>query len=147
MYNQIAALVLGFALVLTATAAEPHWRHGGGFELLDVMADNLDITESQEAEIDSLISKARLENAVDRERISQLRERLYDLSAGPGDFDEGAAESHADELSQIVSRMAVSGSRLRWQVRQVLTEEQREQLGAWRGGHRARFMKAPDTEF
>ncbi len=147
MNNWIAAVILGLALVSSASAARPHFGHDGGLMFLDVMADRLGLTESQEAEIDSLVNNARLENAVDRERLSQLRQQLHEMSAGGDEFDEAGIEALAAEMAQHISRMAVSGARLRWQVQQVLTEEQRDQLSELRGGHHPRFVHGPGSEF
>lgn len=145
MRKSTVAVLLGLLLVSSVTLARPHWGPGPGFEFLDVMADRLGLTESQEASIDELIGDSRLALAEDRERLAQVREKLQELSRAPDAFDEASAQSLADEMAAIMSRMAVSGAQLRWQVRQVLTDEQREQADAWRPRHHVR-LHMPDAE-
>jgi Spy/CpxP family protein refolding chaperone len=136
--------VLIFALFATAVsavaAARPDWGPGLGHDstlfFLDAMAEQTGLTEDQEASINELISASKLESAVDRERMSQIREELQRLARADQAFDDAAATRLADELAEIVARTAVSHSELGWQIRQALTEEQREQLDQLFSGHR-----------
>ena len=147
MKHWIIAAALGAGLTAAAIAMPPHRGPDAEFAFLDVMADHLGLTGEQEARIDDKINSFRLDSAVDRERIGQLRGELHDLSRDGASFDEAAAEALAGDMAEIVSRMAVAGAELRWQVRQELTDEQRAQLDAWRGGRHHRFPRGPDAAF
>ena len=107
-----------------------------GLHFLATMADQIGLTIDQEEEINSLINQAKLDSAVDRERMSQIRESLHQLAMADDGFDSASASELADELSGIVARRARSSAELRYTIRQVLTPEQREALEAFRGGGR-----------
>jgi Spy/CpxP family protein refolding chaperone len=137
MMKTVTLLLVTCVAFASAVFAAPHHRGGDrdpGTHFLEVMADRLGLTAEQEERITGLVNEARLESAVDRERVAQLRQALQTLSQSPDTFDEGAARTLADELGQVVTRMAVAGAQTRWQVYQQLTEEQREQVNAWHGG-------------
>lgn len=146
MRKQTAVVLLGLMLASSLVLAQPHWRPAPGLEMLDAMAERLGLTESQEASINELIGNSRLAQAEDRERLSQVRAKLHDLSRTSDAFDQAQAQVLADEMAGIAARMAVAGAELRWQVRQVLTEEQRAQADALQPRHHVR-LHAPDAEF
>ena len=151
MKNWIPALALGLVITSTAVVARNHGgmgdrHHDMGLGMLGYMADEIGLTISQEESINQLVNEARLASAVDRERVSQLRQQLRDLSQDAEVFDESAVESVAGELADIVSRMAVDGAQLRWEVRQVLTEEQREQIDSMRKHSRMAHFRFADGE-
>ena len=133
-------LALCAAIVSTALSARPGWGggpgHDGGLHMLEFMADEIGLTIDQEDAINELINESKLSTAVDRERMGQIREELQRLSRADDAFDSGAAAQLADELAEIVSRTALSGAELRWNIRQQLTVEQREHIDTWRGGGR-----------
>ena len=134
----VLILALVAALASAALSARPGgfagFGHDPGFHLLDVLADDLGLTEEQETEIDELMNETRLATAVDRERMSQIREQLRRLSRTDEAFDSGAASALAEELASIISRAVVTGSETRWKMRQVLTAEQRQQMDGLTGG-------------
>lgn len=133
MRYRICAGLIALSLAATALAAPAHRFADAEFAHLDVLAARLGLTEQQEASINEKVKTFRLESAVDRERVAQMRGELHDLSrAGPG-FDEAAAEALAADMAEILARMAVSAAELRWQLRRELTEEQLGQFDAWRG--------------
>ena len=77
-----ALLLATAAATASATASAQHvgWTEiprpplppGPGLAYLSVIADDIGLTEAQEAEINELVDASRLESAVDRERQSQL---------------------------------------------------------------------------
>lgn len=146
MSKQTVIALFGLLLASTMVVARPHWGAAPGFEFMDVMAERLDLTDSQQASIDDLISSSRLAHAQDRERLAQVREKLQALARTEGSFDQASAQALADEMAAIVARMAVAGTELRWQLRQVLTEEQRAQADALRPRHHVR-LHMQDAEF
>ena len=145
--------VLLLAAAATASAHAINWGDippppappSPGLGFLSMMADEIGLTEAQETEINELVDASRLESAVDRERLSQIREQLQEIARNDDSFDAATAESLADEMASIASRMALSGAELRWEIRQVLTPEQREQMESYRGGRRHRYMRTDDA--
>lgn len=141
----LLAAVAATAMARPGFVGHPSHPQAPGLAFLEVMADEIGLTEEQESSINELVDASRLASAVDRERISQIREQLQALTRNDEAFDEAAAEALADEMATIASRMAADGAHLRWDIRQVLTPEQREQLEGWRG---ARFVRrGEETEF
>lgn len=149
MKNWIPVLALGLVITSTAVVARNHVGMGDRHHdmgMLGFMADEIGLTVSQEESINQLVNEARLASAVDRERVSQLRQQLRDLTLDAGVFDEAAVEAVAEELTGIMARMAVDGAQLRWEVRQVLTEEQREHIDSIRKQSRMAHFRFADGE-
>ena len=142
----LLATVAATAVARPGFGVAPPYPPAPGLGFLEVMADEIGLTETQESAINELIDASRLSSAVDRERISQIREQMQDLSRDDDSFDESTAEQLAEEMASIGSRMAVDGAQLRWDIRQVLTPEQREQLDGWRGGRHMRHLRGEATE-
>ncbi len=146
MKKWIPALVLGLLVTSAAVTARNHMSgfgaphgmgfgppNGMGFGMLDFIAEEIGLSVDQEQNINQLINEARLASAVDRERLLQLRQQIGELAAVDEGFDEAGAEVLAGEMAELVARMAVDVAQLRWEIRQVLTPEQREQIEAMRG--------------
>ncbi len=146
----VPAIALGLVLISTAVLARGPFAGGHPQEMalgmLQVMADEIGLTLSQEQTITQLVNDARLASAVDRERLSQLHQQMRDLTEDPSQFDQAAVEAVADELASLVSRMAVDGAQLRWEVRQVLSEDQREQLDNVRRHSRMSHFRFTDGQ-
>ena len=119
---------------------------GPELHFLDVMGEKIGLSEDQEERIEALVDSFRLDSAEDRERLSQIREEMQDIARKDEFFDENALTPLVDEMSGITSRMATNGAELRWKIRQVLTEEQREQLDALRGRHHHRFVHFQESD-
>jgi len=143
-----------FLLALTATAmAQPPMgpRGGAGIESmggprdgahLEFLADVVGLSDEQRDKMNELVDASKLAGAVDRERMRQIRDALFDLSAADAGFDTGQAQALADELGQIVARTAAANAELHWQIRQVLTDEQRAAMDDIKRNHnmsRGRF--------
>ncbi len=144
----LLATVAATAVARPGFVGAPPHPPSPGLAFLEVMADEIGLTVEQESTINELVDASRLASAVDRERMSQIREQLQALSRNDENFDEAAAGQLADEMAGIASRMAVNGAQLRWDIRQVLTPEQRDQLEGWRGTRTARFVRGgEETEF
>jgi len=114
--------------------------HPDGLFFMEMMAGELGLTEEQQTAITELVNAFRLDSAVDRERVSQIRQQLRALSQSDAGFDSAAAGELAVELAALVSSMAVSSAELHYQIRQLLTDEQRALIDQFpRGMHGGRF--------
>ena len=138
----LPVMILGItaALISASLSARPGWPggagHDGALHFLDMMAERIGLTVEQEEAINDLINEAKLSSAVDRERMGQIREELQRLSLSDDSFDSSAASVLAEELADIIARTTLAGAETRWNMRQILTPEQREQLEQLRGGRR-----------
>ena len=132
-----AVLLSSLATLAVQSSAQPGFGRDfahdrAGFARLEMMAAMLGLTEEQEARINELLNAAQLASAVDRERMQQIREELHRLAESGEAFDAGSAQQLADELAGIVARTSFAGSEVRWNVRQVFTDEQRLEMDAMR---------------
>jgi len=94
---------------------------------LERLADRLDMTEQQRAEIKAMLDDSRQQMANLREQMRENRIQLRDL-AGKTDFDETAVRSIADEQGDLKAETIVLRARQRHEMKAVLTDEQRVQL-------------------
>ena len=155
MQKLVTRTLAGLALisVVATAAAFPGKGRGMGpddnFVFLEMIADQIGLTLTQEDSINELINTAQLSSAVDRERMSQIHDELRDLSQADDLFDEGRAAMLTTELGEIIARTSLASAQLRWQVRQVFTEEQRaqiEEMRSRRAGMRS-HGRSSDAEF
>ena len=133
MKNRIATVV--FVLGMLGVATQLSARPGSGMENMDPldrierMAEHLDLSAEQEQEINRLVDEVQIANAVDRERLHQIKEDLRALATS---FDDGAAQTLTDELGQISGRVAYRNISTMAAVRELFTTEQLQQIEAFR---------------
>ena len=136
MKNWIATIL--FTAGLLGVATQVNARPGFGGEHMDPldhierMAEHLDLSVEQEQQITEIVNAAQIANAVDRERLHQIKEELREMGEA---FDDGAAQGLADELGQISGRLAYSHISTMAAVRAVFTPEQLQQLRDLRERH------------
>lgn len=114
------------------------------------LAKMLELSEEQEATVQTLMIASFEESEADRERLRELRDQLR---GEPGSFDAATAQVAADEIGQITSRMVFRRANDRAQLYQLLDEEQRVMMtemaehrrerGGKRGGKRGGHRGAP----
>lgn len=129
-------IVAGTALAARPTEARgrrgagPGWQGGGNRSarpgMLAAMPRRLNLTDEQAEKIRDITQQARAEGREAGQALVEAREALNDAVA------DGAKEeqihSAADALAKAIANQAVHQSRTRASIREVLTEEQRDQL-------------------
>ncbi|NCF17377.1 MAG: periplasmic heavy metal sensor [Haliea sp.] len=151
-----ALLGAGFAAasLLTLSAAAGALGLGGGVDhdpgrMLAHIADRLDLSEEQQAEVGKVLDTTRDALAADRQRLKELRSELH---AQRENFDAGETQAAADEVGQITARMVYQATSTFSQVYQLMTPEQRQQMDSMmekRHERRARWRRhggAPQEE-
>lgn len=121
----IPGSVLMGVLLLSAGAWSMGPPQGRMDRMLEHMTEELDLSESQQSRIESLLTEAREQGAADRERMHEIREELKTLRT---DFNAGSAQQLADELGGITSRMAYRMASTQAQVYQQLEPEQQAEF-------------------
>ena len=122
----IPGTVLMGVLLLSVSAWSMGPPHGRGMDrMLSHMTQELDLSETQQANIETLLTEAREESAVDRERMGDIREQLKGMRTA---FNAGTAQQLADELGGITSRMAYRMASTQAQIYQQLEPEQQAQF-------------------
>ncbi len=137
--------LLGATLAGATAISAGVWAmgHPGGMDhdparMLAHMAEKLELSSEQQAEVDKLLTEAKQANAPDRERMGELR---GEMMAQRDSFDAGAAQKIADEIGLITGRMVYRASETWAQVYQVLNAEQRAELDAMMAKRQARRGK------
>lgn len=128
----LSGLALGLSLS-TAGVAAPHGdghhgmhRSGEHAGHMDRMTRYLELTDAQRQQIET----ARQAHSPElRDLRQQIREQHQTLREQSRDgFDEQAAREHADRLGELTGQAAFIGARMWSDIREVLTEEQRQKL-------------------
>ena len=123
------------------------WGHGGPMAGLR----GLDLTESQRNQIRALFEDAS--NRKTHQRLDEARRALREAVESGG--DEGTLRQLADDVGNAEGDAAVARLQIQKQVRQILTEKQREELARLkeeRGQkfeerrHRRRSTKPPNND-
>ncbi len=125
--TSLAAAGLSIAMLAAVPGfAEPPMgpRHGPG-DMLEHMAKTLDLSDEQKSKIQSILEQGKEAGAADRERMQELRDSLR---ASEGSFNASEVKATADQIGKLTSSMTYRRAETRYQVRQVLTDEQRTEL-------------------
>lgn len=111
-----------------------HHGHGGEF-FLERMADKLELTPEQRTSINAVVEKSKPRMAGIREKMGENRKALRELSRD-GKIDMARVEALAREKGTLVADMTIERTRMRGDIRAILTDAQREKLKQIREQHR-----------
>ena len=138
----------GFAAASLVTLASASWsmHHGIGTvhdpeRMLAHMTERLELDEQQQDQVEMLLRSAHESIAADRQRLHALREELRQMGS---EFDAGRAQSLADEIGQITSRLVYQFASTQAQLQTLLTPEQRQELAEFmekRGERRGKWRR------
>ncbi len=120
----LAVLFFGIPAVI-ANAFGPPLHKGGGLGLRTLM--ELDLSDSQKAEVSNLIDKYRETGEQLRDQLLEAKEASMDvILAEP--FDEEKVRQAFQEISPLLEEMMVLKASFMAELRQVLNPEQQELL-------------------
>jgi len=127
----LGATMAGLAL-LSLSAGSWAMNHGGVMDhdpgrMIAHMTDRLDLTEEQQGQVKEIMDSSRTQSTVDRERMKVLREMLREQR---GNFNAGEAQTVADEIGQITSRMVFQATSTHARIYQLLNDEQKAEMDA-----------------
>lgn len=94
-------------------------------KILAYMAHELELTQSQQAQVNILVEENSGVGKADQQRLGEIREEMIAMR---GDFDAGSAQKLADELGEITARLAYRMASTQAEIYQLLTPEQRQQM-------------------
>jgi Spy/CpxP family protein refolding chaperone len=118
--------VLSGVLLLSASAWSMGHHPGHNPErMLTHMTERLDLSASQQTQIETLLRESREAAESDHRRTGEIRDELKAMRLS---FDAGKAQRLADELGEVSSRMAYLMARTQADVYQLLTPAQREEM-------------------
>jgi Spy/CpxP family protein refolding chaperone len=103
----------------------------GQFGRLLTLRSELGITTEQREQIRGIVKSHRQEIAAALKPVADKRRALRDATLAE-DANQAAIRAAADELGKAIGDAAVVGSKVKVEVREVLTPEQREKITEFR---------------
>jgi len=139
--THIRILTIGAAVLLVAAAAIAEGRHGyggpGGFRH---MLKQLDLTSAQQEQVKAIWTK---EKPTLQPLMQQLRQNHSAMSAleASGPFDEAKTRALATQNSQTMIELQVEHARIKSEIMQILTADQKAKLAQMEANREARMSK------
>ena len=115
--------------------------HAGGHNperMLQHMTEKLELDDTQQDQVEGIVSENLASVQADRERMTAIRDQLKGMRES---FDADKAKRLADELGEITGRLAYDMASTQAQVYEVLTPVQREQMDAMQAAREQRMQK------
>jgi len=139
--THIRILTIGAAVLLVAAAAIAEGRHGyggpGGFRH---MLKQLDLTSAQQDQVKAIWTK---EKPTLQPLMEQMRQNHSALSAleASGPFDEAKTRALVTQNSQTMIELQVEHARIKSEIMQILTADQKAKLAQLEANRAARMSK------
>ncbi len=140
-------LIIGAALVLVAAVAvaEGH-GFGGPMGSFHHMLKQLDLTSDQQAQVKAIWQKEKPAMRPLMEQMRQNHQAMQALQAS-GPYDEAKTRALATQNSQAMIELEVAHQRIKSEIMQVLTAEQKAKLAQIEANHQAHAgRQAPPPE-
>ena len=134
----VAVVALGASL---AFAAPGDWKGHGGHDragLSEKMAQKLNLTDAQKAQVKSLRDQVRTDNAA---FIQNFRQTMQDVRAAKQANDTVKLDALRPTVESQKAQMKILRQAQRDKIRNILTADQRAQLDALKAQHEAREKK------
>jgi len=136
-------LVIGAAVILAVAAALAQGMRGhggpGGFEhMLGYYSDVLDLSSAQQDQIKAIMQKEKPTLAPLMQQMKQFRSQMNQLESGT--FDEAKVRALATQQSQTMIELAVQHARIKAEMLQVLTPDQKTKFAQLQAKHAQRMQ-------
>jgi protein CpxP len=144
--TRIRILSIGAAVVLVVAAALAQGMHGGGgpegdfHHMMGFFTHALDLSTDQQAQVKAIWEK---EKPTLQPLMQQMRQNHANLRAleAAGPFDEAKTRALATLNAQTMIEMEVQHARIKSEMMQVLTADQKTKLAAIEAKHEARMQE------
>jgi len=139
--THIRILTIGVAVLLVAAAAIAEGRHGyGGHGGFRHMLKQLDLTSAQQDQVKAIWAK---EKPTLQPLMQQMRQNHSAMSAleASGSFDEAKTRALATQNSQTMIELQVEHARIKSEIVQILTADQKAKLAQIKANREARMSK------
>jgi protein CpxP len=135
-------LIIGAAVMLAVTAAIAQGMHGHGGPDGDFhrMLHQLDLTTDQQAQVKAIWTKEKPAMQPLMEQMRQNHNAMKALEAS-GPYDEAKTRALATQNSQTMVELQVAHERIKSEIMQVLTPDQKTKLAQLESQHEARMNK------
>jgi protein CpxP len=140
--TRIRILAIGAVLMLAMAAAiaqGPHGFGGPGGEFHHMLRQ-LDLTSDQHAQVKAIFEK---EKPTLQPLMQQMRQNHSAMTAleAAGPFDEAKVTALATQNSQTMVQLQVEHERIKSEIMQILTPDQKTKLAQIEANHEARMSK------
>jgi periplasmic protein CpxP/Spy len=139
--TRIRILTIAAAVLLAAAAAIAQGRHGyggpGGFHH---MLKQLDLTADQHSQVKAIFEKEKPTLQPLMQQMRQSHQAMKALEAS-GPFDEAKTRALATQNSQTMVELQVEHARIKSEIMQILTADQKAKLAQIEANHAARMSK------
>ena len=136
--TSILALIVGVAILAAgrSEAVRAHFQMGGfqhpgegpahafGPEMVDHLARELNLTDSQKSQVKTLFESAQGTFAQLHQKMDDLDKQLESVTAN-GEFDEAQVRALATQKAQLMADALVEHERMKSKIFAILTPEQR----------------------
>jgi periplasmic protein CpxP/Spy len=153
MRNRIFVLTSIVALIVGATifalgqrdAVMAHFQHPGagsghsfGPEMVDHIAQELNLTEAQKTQVKTLLEAGQATVAPLQQKMEDVHKQL-ELATANGQFDEAQVRALATQQAQLMAETIVEHERMKSKIFNILTPEQRTKAEEMHKRHRKHF--------
>jgi periplasmic protein CpxP/Spy len=151
--TRVRILVIGAALILAVAAGIAQGMHGHGgrhgdfHHMLAFFTKNLDLSSAQQEQVKAIWEKEKPTLEPLKQQMHQNRANMHALQAS-GPFDEAKTRALATAQAQTMIEMEVQHARIKSEMLQVLTADQKAKLAEIEAKHEARMKDhmAPPPE-
>lgn len=139
-YSSTASLAVLLVTLLAAMPAAAGHGHfpggmGGSPERMERMATELGLSEQQRADFERIMGAMREQSKPLIEQMRGSHKAMKALIEADA-FDEAAVRAQAQSSTAVMTELAVIHARNRFDLRQILTPEQREKMQTHHRHHR-----------
>jgi len=139
---RVRVLTVGAAVLLAATAVIAQGRHGFGGPGGDFhrMLKQLDLTSDQQPQVKAIFAKEKPTMEPLMEQMRQNHNAMSALEAA-GPFDEAKTRVLATQNAQTMVELQVEHARIKSEIMQILTADQKAKLAQIEANREARMSK------
>jgi protein CpxP len=147
--TRIRIISIGSVVLLAVAAAIAQGMHGHGGPAGEFhhMLRQLNLTADQHAQVKAIWEKEKPSMQPLMEQMRQNHAAMKTLAAS-GPFDEAKTRALATQNAQTMVELQVAHARIKAEIVQILTPEQKAKMAEIEASHQARMSKhmAPPTE-
>jgi protein CpxP len=139
-------LTIGAAVLLAVAAAIAQGMHGHGgpdgdfHHMMGFFTHYLDLTTDQQAQVKAIWEKEKPSLQPLMQQMHQSHADMRALQAA-GPFDEAKTRALATQNSQTMIELQVAHARIKSEMMQVLTADQKAKLAAFEAKHESRMSR------
>ncbi len=131
---------LGFSQTVVKAAGPGHRGGGFGGPMMGLYADYLDLTDAQRAQMKDIMTKEKPTIKPLMQQLAQSHQQLRQLESA-GTFDEAKVRAIATQQAQTMTELTVQKARIKSELMQLLTADQKDKMAKFETRRQARLQK------